>query len=365
MKRLIILMLVLVLLCGCGQTKPEETEETTVPTTEATEPPTTEPPTEPPTTEPPTEPPTEPGPINPLNGESVPEEITDRPYAIMINNHKAALPHCGITAADVLYETLVEGGMTRFLAIFSDPELAGPIGSVRSARPPHAEIAQGYDAVYSSARGHPDVVDVFLADGLDWIDGLAYDGTYFYRDKARRAAGVSLEHTMFVEGADLEVIAEKKGIRTEKKEQSDYGFHFDEEAEFSGETANEILISFQPSKAKTTNVYYDETLGAYTLYQQGKDYIDGNTGKKVEFRNVFILYAESYGMSNGIHVYVETVGEGDGYYARDGKLIPIHWSRESKTSPYVYTTEDGAPVNMGVGKTYIAIIKDESPVTWE
>lgn len=363
MKRLLALMLALCLvLCACGQSEAEETTEaTTETTTEATVQATTEATTE--TTEAPTEPDVLPANVNPLTGETLDAESNDRPYAIMINNHKEALPHCGVSQADVVYETRVEGGMTRFMAIFLDPSKAEAIGSVRSCRPPFVELVQAYDAIYSSASGADNVIAMINEGGVDYLNALN-DGKYFYRNQARLNAGIAYEHTLFISGEGLESLAADKGIRTTRNDGQTYGFNFNETAPFEGGAASKITISFQ-SGGKTTTANYNAELGAYTLYQQGLDYVDGNTGELVEFRNILVLEGSTFINANGVHVHMETVGEGPGYYARDGKIIPITWSRENIDAPYVYKTADGSELNMGVGKTYIAIITDGSPVAYE
>ena len=370
MKRWIALMIALCLvLPGCGQEAAEETtaateaatEVSTEATTEAATQPTTEAPTEPPT-EAPTEPAPLPANVNPLTGETLEADSNDRPYAIMINNHKAALPHCGVSGADVIYEIPVEGGMTRFMAIFMDPSQTEHIGSVRSARPPFVDIVQGYDALYSSASGDQTVRNQIASAGVDYLNGLTT--SRFYRDQKRLNSGYALEHTLFVDGDGLEKFAADKGMRTTRKEDQRYGFYFDDSAPFDGESAEKIVISFQ-SGGKTTTCHYDADAGAYTLYQQKQDYIDGNTGDLVEFRNILILEAESHVMENGVHVHMENVGEGSGWYARDGKLIPITWSRESLSSPYVYKTAQGDYLSMGIGTSYIALITHGAPVQYE
>lgn len=354
MKKYVMLLLALCLvLGGCGK----EPEATTVPTTQAA---TTEATTEPTTA--PTET-TEPAPIdvNPLTGEELTQKNNSRMYAIMLNNHPICLPHHGVGAADVIYETCVEGGMTRFMAIYSDPAKAGPIGSVRSARPPHMDIAKGYDAIYSSASAAQNVLDMIAEEGMDYLNGLTTG--YFYRDDWR-IENMGFEHSLFVDGKDLVNFAKDEGMRLTRKENANYGFVFDETVPFSGEPADKIELQFQ-NGGKETELDYDETLGAYKLSQFDLDYIDGNTEKLVPFRNVLILNANRWIMSDGIHVQMDTVGEGTGYYARDGKIVPIKWSRADNDDPFTYTYEDGKPLTFGVGKTYVAVIQDGAPVEHE
>lgn len=356
MKKYIVLMMTLCLvLSGCGKDAQEPTETTSVPSvaTETTQAPTTVP-TE--TTKP------APAIVNPLTGEPVDKKIESRPYAIMINNHSVALPHHGVGAADVIYETCVEGGMTRFMAIFSDPAKAGPIGSVRSARPPFIDLVKGYDAIYCSAGGASNVLGMISDKDVDYMNALI-SNNYFYRDEWR-ADNVGYEHSLFVEGKDLVEFAKDYEYRQNKQEDAQYGFTFDDSTAFGGQPANKIVLAFQDG-GKETICNYNEELKAYTLNEYDMDYVDGNTDKLVPFRNVLILNANRWVLSNGIHVQMDTVGEGTGYYARDGKLIPIKWSRSDIEDPFVYTTEDGKPLTFGVGKTYVAIIQDGAPVEFQ
>lgn len=371
MKRLFVWMLVLCLmLTACGGNAEEETntvqtQETieytiatpavtegfVIPTEEATE-----------ATEPPVE--ENPNTINPLTGEVLAEPSNARPFAIMLNNHKAALPHHGVSQADIVYETLVEGGMTRYMALFTDPASVSDIGSVRSCRPPYVGFVQAYDAIYSSASGDQSVLNMITSQGVDYINALVYEGSYFYRNQNRLNRGIAWEHTLFVTGEDFYQLAVDREMRTTRKEGQTYGLNFDDAVVYEGDSANTVKIYFQPG-GKTTTCTYDAEKGGYTLFQNGLDYVDGNTDELVAFRNVLVLEAESYVMSNGVHVYMENVGEGPGYYARDGVIIPITWSRAGEDEPYSYKTADGQELVMGVGTSYIAVISDGSPVEFE
>ena len=301
------------------------------------------------------------GAVDPLTGEAVAQESDSRPYAIMLNNHKDALPHCGVGAAGVIYETCVEGGMTRYMALFSDPAAAGPIGSVRSARPPFVDIVHGYDAIYSSASAAQNVLDMISEQDLDYINALS--SGYFYRDE-ERLEYMAYEHTLFIEGKDLVKLAQENGMRLNRKPDASYGLTFDDSAAFGGAPAERIDISFQDG-GKQTHAVYDPQKNAYTLNQYDMEYVDGNTDEPVLFRNVLILNANRWVLSNGVHVQMDTVGEGTGYYARDGKLVPIKWSRSDVSDPFTYTYEDGKPLTFGVGKTYVAVIQDGAPVEYE
>ncbi len=357
MKKLIVCGLALsMLLCGCGK-KPEETTAppTTLPATEATTEATTLP------TE--TTVPTEPAPVdtNPLTGEALEEVKNQRPIAVMLNNHSHALPQCGIGQADIIYEILAEGNITRLSAYFSDISEAGPIGPVRSLRAYYFNIMRGYDALCVSAGGSSEADGMVRDLGYDRINGIGGVGSnYFYRDAWRRE-NRGYEHSLFINGEDLLKGAADGDMRITDEEDRDYGLIFDDEAPFGGETNSEITVHFRDG-GKTTKLTYHPEEGFYTAFQQDMDLIDGNTDEAVPFRNVLVLYADTSVMDGEGHLKVQTTGEGEGYYARDGKVISITWKRADEESNFEYYDGDGKPLSFGVGKSYVAVVPTGSPV---
>lgn len=362
MKKLIALTLALMMvLCGCGGNGSETTVPTTVPTTAPTTEATTEPTTEPtaePTTEPTEAPPVD---VNPLTGEELEQVNDNRIIAVMINNQKEALPQCGIGQADIIYEILAEGSTTRLMALFTDTTDAGPIGPVRSLRAYYLNIMRGYDAICTSAGGSSEADGMIYNLGYDRMNGIGGSGAgYFYRD-SWRSNNRGYEHSLFITGEDLFNGSAAVGFRTTETEGKTYGLTFTEEPLTAGDSVNEIVVHFR-SDGKTTKLTYSPENGFYTAYQQGQDLIDGNTDEAIPFKNVVVLFANSYVMDAEAHLYVQTTGEGTGYYARDGKVVEIKWARADETSSYEYYDLDGNPIDFGVGKSYIAVIPENSPV---
>lgn len=368
----ILAALILFSLTSCrnedAQTTTEQPTTTAEPTTQAATVPETDPPTEAttvPETEPPTDPkPTEPeGISNPLSGVKSEDALYDRPYAVAINNIKAAQPLCGVGQADVMIEALTEGGITRFLAIFSDLGSVEHVGSVRSARPVFVELAQAFHAIYVHAGGSQQAYDLLAKTGYEHLDGLRAASSAFYRDQARISAGYSREHTLFTEGRDIVALAVKKGMTTTLTEPLDYGYQFTiYEAVEEGSAAQSIKVRFRKN-GKLTAFAYDEELGAYRVSQYDKEMADGNTGDAVTFANVLVLEVAT--TSDGKYVFMELTGHGSGYFASGGKMIPVLWSRDSADDPFVYTTADGEPIIFKTGHTYIGLVPTGSPVTFE
>ena len=364
MKRFFALILaVSLMLCACGS-KPAETTAppTTVPVTTA--PPETTAPPPPETTVPPTTAPTEPAPVdtNPLTGEALDAVNDSRPTAIMINNLSKALPQCGIGQADILYEIVAEGSVTRFMAIFHDLSDVGVIGPVRSVRPYFFRVAQHYGAILSSAGGSDEAISLIKKQGYDYLNGIAGAGGAFYRDSWRRS-NKGYEHSLMTTGENLMNAAGKAGYDT-TMEDVDYGFHFTDEVMTAGESATEITVWFYQNGKKTARKY-DEATGLYAMSQHGAASVDGNDDSPIRFRNLVILEADTHVKDKKGHLDTQMTGTGKGYYARDGRIIPITWSRESNAAHYVYTDESGKPVSFGVGKTYVAIVPDGSPFSFK
>ena len=359
MKRIFALLLALsMLLCACGS-KPAETTAppTTVP--ETTAPPET---TVPPTTVPPET--TEPAPVdvNPLTGEAL-EEVQDlRPFAIMINNTSKAVPQCGISQADLIYEIVAEGSVTRFMAYFYDLSDVDVIGPVRSVRPYFVRMAQHYGAILSSAGGSDEAYDLIKSLKWTYLNGIAGAGNYFYRDQWRKE-NKGYEHSLMTTGEKLLKAADKAGVSTEMEDR-DYGFNFTDETMTAGEKAEKLTVWFYKNGKKTTMTYDAET-GLYAMSQHGAASVDGNDSSAVTFRNLVVLEAKTKVKDKKGHLEVQTTGTGDGWYARDGKIIPIKWSRADNSATYVYTDLEGNPISFGIGKSYIAIVPGGSPFFYE
>ena len=362
MKRILAFsLLIALLLCGCAKgdeavfvpgTTTSGTEATTEPTEETTVP------TEAPVLY-----------RHPLTGEPLDEPFTGRTLAVSIGNTKAALPQHGISEADMFFEVEAEGGITRFLPIFTNLEEVATIGPIRSARTFFNNIAASFDGPIAhcggSVRGIAGYYDLTGEKISDWvhIDQFS-NGQYFYRDSDRRSEGYAYEHTLFTTGEQMIEAMADKGY--DAVENLDFGLQFDEDVDLDGEAATKITVTFLGTK--TTDLTYDEATGLYAMEQYDRELIDGTTGEQLTFKNVLVLYADQSKKHDGNYVrsYYDLIGEGDGYFAVNGKIVKIKWSREDVKKPFVYTYEDGTVITLDVGKSYVGISSTEaSPIAYE
>lgn len=363
MKRVaMILLAVCLLLCGCKKkdtypTLPTETTQPTEPTQETTAP-----------TVPPETKPKEVLYRHPLTGAPLDAPWSGKLVAVMVNNLNKSMPQHGISQADIVYEIQEEGSVTRNMAIFSDLSDVGSIGSVRSARTYFVSVAASFDAYLvhcgTSVYAYGGKYDSTGKKVPDWKDiDQFYNSQYFFRDSDRANNGYAWEHTLFTTGERLTQALEGKA---DSNASNGFGLKFAEDVVLEkGEKAEEVVIKFKGTK--TSTFIYNAETKLYERSQYGGNSIDGNTGDTVSFKNVIAVYTKQWGVpgSNGGHQYYETIGSGKGYAAINGKIVPILWSRKDVKSPYTYTLEDGTPLTLNVGTTYIAVVGEKFPIEYK
>ena len=136
-----------------------------------------------------------------------------------------------------------------------------------------------------------------------------------------------------------------------------------------GKNAKKVTVYFNMggkpgSHTKSTAFTYDEETKLYSAAQHGGDYIDGNTKETVAFRNVIALHAQTNFQSDNYLLTINTVGSGTGYFACNGQMVEINWSRKTVNDPFTFTLANGNPLTFGVGATYIGIVPTNATVTF-
>jgi hypothetical protein len=259
------------------------------------------------------------------------------------------------------------GGITRCVGVMTDPSKAKSVGPIRSCRTYFLSLSLGYDAplfhcgcsIYATNKMYSRESSV---SSWDHVDQKSH-GSYYYRDGTRSSQGFAYEHTLFTTGERMVKAFNDLGYAKTDGVEVSYGYTFADKVDLDGAAAATVQIPFQGSKV--TTMEYDAESGQYLAHQYNKDWIDGETGKNAQFRNILVISAAQSKKKSeyGNHSFYEMLGTGTGYYAVDGKMVPIKWQRDTVDKPYSFTYEDGTPITLGVGKTYCAIIDDNCTVT--
>ncbi len=293
-----------------------------------------------------------------LTGEWIPEEdAANRPVAIMFGNTSDALPQYGVSNADVLYECLVEGGLTRLMGVFDNYEDAPKYGSIRSCRLYYAQLAKEYDAIYCH-YGQASIAKSYLdSDAIDNLNGLdgSVEPVMYYRSTDRSAP-----HNVFTTPDGIAAGIEKKGYRTTYAD--GYTGHFtfsdgEEPVVLDGETAEMMQTSYPISK---TWFEYNESTGLYERFHYKKAHVDGENDEQLAFTNVIFMYVPGRVIDDKGRMEFDTVGSGTGQYFTGGKYIDITWKKDDLESPSLFYTTDGETLVMNPGKTAICIMTTSS-----
>ena len=307
--------------------------------------------------------------LNPLTGETCSEELANRrPVGIMINNIHQSLPQQNIAAADIVYECQVEGGLTRLLAIYNDYADLVAIGSVRSSREYFIDFAANHDAIYVHAGGSDTAYWNLKARGINNLDAVngGYASLYFYRDPYRRETlGMSLEHTLVIDGSALNEAIAYKQYRNTLSESFVNPFRFAGSGQTlvlkDGDPVSSFRVVFGSVWASFS---YDPASLKYLRFQNGEPHVDGVTEEQLSFSNVLVLFCTyTYTYDDKNHIYVTDTGEGDGWYMTGGKAVPIKWRKESPDEPFALTLENGRPLYLNRGKTFVEVVSGSEKLT--
>lgn len=284
----------------------------------------------------------------PLTGtEPAKEALADRPaVAVKISNIPAAYPLSGLEDAEVVYEELVEGGLTRFMAIYhcTDAAKAGP---VRSSREVDAAIMSPYTNILAAAGGNDAVRGILSDNGIVLVDELASG------EAMQRIArdGVAMEHTLYANTAALRKLGKKQYDETPTEGIFKFG-----DLEKTGKKTKTISIEFGAASSS-----YEWDGDQWLRFDEGSPLIT-ESGEQIAVDNVIIEehridYSEiTDNVGAASTVIRDVTGSGRAVLFRDGRAIKGRWERESVDDPVRFVTKDGEEMVLAEGKTWIELV---------
>ncbi len=294
----------------------------------------------------------------PLTGELVdPAVITKRPIAVVIENHPDARPQSGYNDADIVYETLAEGGITRTLAIFQSKS-STEIGPVRSARSYFVDWLTAYGALFGHVGGNADALDLVSQIGVADLNQF-YNGGNYWRSADRYAP-----HNVYTTTDKLYAAAKANNLSTSAIVA---GLKFKKDvAEKDRPASQDVNIEFS----------YDDFTAGYSYVPKTNTYLrsnggvaakDKNTGAQIAPKNVIVEFTSivpyiNYAAEQGVRI--TDIGSGSGYLFQDGKTTKITWTKSSREARTKYVDETGKEIELNPGQTWIEVVPTGNSVTF-
>lgn len=295
-----------------------------------------------------------------LTGEPVDEAVgLQRPFGVMINNLQPAVPQSGLSNAEILYECMVEGGITRLLAIIQDPSQIAKIGPVRSARHYFIDYAMDNEAIFTHF-GWSIFAEARINDNnLEHINGMVLDGDgNFFRSQDRVAP-----HNAYVTGTGLIAEAEKAGYSRNYPEgyTPNLLFNYQDTPLTEGTEHTTVTIPFSWNSPYFT---YNPEDGLYYRFEYGAEHTDMENGEQLKFKNILVQYATYSVISAQDHQDINVCTEGKGLYITDGRAIDITWKKTDVDDNTKYYDQNGNQLVMNQGKTMVEVVPDTMTVTF-
>ncbi len=325
----------------------------------------------------------------PLNGVLYSKQQRDwweqhRPLGIMIENHQDARPQSGISSADVVYEAVAEGGITRFLTVFYCQD-GGEVGPVRSARTYFLDFISEYgnSPLYTHVGG---ANAPGPADALSQIEDYGWGGhndmnqfsigfPTFWRDYDRLGRTVATEHTMYSTTQKLWDYAKKDRKLTNVDEDGKswdttfvpYSFKDDASLSSRGTGGVTHLEFWSGYKDYFIDWTYDKATNSYKRSNGGAPHLDKDTGKQLTTKNIIVLSMVELnandGYENNLHLLYKDKGTGKATIFMDGKRIDGTWSKASRTARMLLYDESGNPIKFNRGKLWFEILPTDGTLT--
>ncbi len=292
-----------------------------------------------------------------IDGARIATEKENRfPVAIMIENSSDAWPLSGVEKAQVVFETLAEGYIPRFMAIFAGDEDVPQIGPVRSARPYFIDWAEPYNAAYLHVGGSPAALtELRRSERVLNVDQFFKD-EYFWRSQKRYAP-----HNVYTSSTLLEKL--RVDMQLAAAEYPLYHYTDTEPTlDQRPKEVNDVVVNF------TTQTYqarwkYDRDYNAYTRYQKDTLTTTENAGV-IRAKNIVVMVTDMKVLDGVGRRDVRTTGEGKAWIFRDGTSYQVTWKRQTTKDLTRFFDETGSEIALNAGTTWFEVIPNAAMLVY-
>lgn len=280
------------------------------------------------------------------------------PLAVVVENIVEVRPQSGLSHADIVYESLTEGGITRFLAVYLAEE-SEEIGPVRSVRPHFIDWSQELGALLAHIGGSPQALDKLIEYS---VRTLPEERPFYFRKEDKK---LGPEHTAFTSTKKLWEMADNRNYSGSPKIDS---WKFKKEATSSARPASSVInLGFSGLKDYHVRWEYDADQNIYKRFggDPGLVQLDKLTDQQINAKNLIVHYAgHSTPKDEKNRIDVQTLGEGEAKIFFDGTVIEATWKKESPISRTLYLDTNGKEIEFNRGKIWVEIVPIGSPVKY-
>ncbi|MFD3158464.1 DUF3048 domain-containing protein [Haloimpatiens sp. FM7330] len=254
-----------------------------------------------------------------FTGEFVDKKTYDKiPIMAIVENSKLSRPQSGISCADIVYETLAEGGISRFIALFQKNDCK-KIGPIRSARPYFLDIAKEYNLPFAHCGGSEEALNRIKYEHTMSINEIAYSA-FFHRDNTRKAP-----HNLYTSTEEIRRFAKEKNY----VKKPNVKLNFDKNYWESNSLKKASKITLNLNKYYTTSYVFSQ--GKYIKSMDGLLTKDPLNNQPICINNIIVQITNIHATNDELHhVKIDLVGKGIGYFISNGKYKKIMWSKKVK-----------------------------------
>lgn len=277
----------------------------------------------------------------PYTGEEVSKEVANNvAFMSIIENAPDARPQSGFTEADIVYEAMAEGGITRCLALYQKDN-SPKIGPVRSMRTYFIDLAYEYNLPFAHCGGSHDALDRINKENPMSLNEMV-NGSYYWRDKAIKVQ----EHGLYTSTDKMKALIFEKGyIKSPTVKLNFDKAYWDT---LNATTANNITVKFN-GEYTTTYSFKD---GLYYKSMNKVPTLNKEDSKSVAVKNVVIQKVNYRTRAKELYLDADLIGQGDGYIISNGKAQKVTWSKADLHSQTIFKDENGKIVPLNPGKTW-------------
>ena len=278
---------------------------------------------------------------------------------VAVDNHLDARPQYNLNKADLVYEFLAEGGITRILAVYLS-ENVSQIGPVRSAREYILNWILEYNALFSHIGGSAEALAHIRTYGVRDMDQFTLGSAAYWRGTDKVAP-----HNVY---ASTQKLWEYAAGQNKNSFAPFRVWKFKEdisEAERGTVSSVSFAFGFGGSSLYSVGWTYDAVTNRYLRSNGGYEHKDAASGEVLSAHNVIVQFTNQYPSGDAQnHVIIENIGSGSALFFLDGTVVEGTWQKDARESRTIYLTKDGTEMQFNRGRSWIEVLPIATPVTY-